>query len=71
MWCQRQGPTEILYMDGEGALSNDVAKASLRRLGATLRVRAPGQHANYIEARNAEESPPKVTVYAQPWRWSD
>lgn len=52
-WVQRQGPAQTLYVDGEGGLNNDTAKAELVRLGTTLRTRAPGQHANHIEARNA------------------
>ena len=52
-WYQRNGPFINLYSDGEGGLNNANAKAELGRLGTELRVRAPGQHANYIEARNA------------------
>eukprot|EP00974_Lingulodinium_polyedra_P061264 5908283-Lingulodinium_polyedra.AAC.1 len=39
-------------MDGEPGMNNDVAKAELKRLGTDLRVRAPGHHANIIEARH-------------------
>ena len=52
-WVQSKGPFKILYMDGEKGLDNDEAKAELQRLGTKLRIRAPGQHANIIEARNA------------------
>ena len=51
-WVQRHGPLEVLYMDGESGLNNEEAKAELKRLGTELRIRAPGQHANLIEARN-------------------
>ena len=48
----RHGPAEVLYSDGEGALNNETAKALLRHKGTELRIRARGQHATTIEARN-------------------
>ena len=48
----RHGPAKVLYCDGEGGLNNDDAKAQLNSMGTELRVRASGQHANVIEARN-------------------
>ena len=50
-WAQH-GPAKILYSDGEGALNNDAAKAILTYKGIELRVRARGQRATAIEARN-------------------
>ena len=52
-WVQRQGPAQVLYSDAEGGFHNDTAKSALQRLGTELRIRAPGQHAVHIEARNA------------------
>eukprot|EP00959_Pyramimonas_sp_CCMP1952_P017549 372401-Pyramimonas_sp.AAC.1 len=46
------GPAKLFYYDGEGALNNDTAKAVLKAKGAELRIRARGQHATTIEARN-------------------
>eukprot|EP00959_Pyramimonas_sp_CCMP1952_P009733 203089-Pyramimonas_sp.AAC.1 len=37
---------------GEGALNNDVANAVLKAKGTELRMRARGQRATTIEARN-------------------
>ena len=42
----------MLCCDGEGGLSNEVAKERLAARAAELRVRAPGQHATTIEARS-------------------
>ena len=38
--------------DGEGALNNDTARGILKHKGTELRIRARGQHATTIEARN-------------------
>eukprot|EP00959_Pyramimonas_sp_CCMP1952_P325153 6805832-Pyramimonas_sp.AAC.1 len=46
------GLAKVLYSDGEGALKNDTAKEVLKAKGADLRIRARGQHATTIEARN-------------------
>eukprot|EP00959_Pyramimonas_sp_CCMP1952_P154454 3231275-Pyramimonas_sp.AAC.1 len=46
------GPAKVIYSDGDGALNNDTAKAVLKAEGAELRMRARGQHATTIEARN-------------------
>eukprot|EP00959_Pyramimonas_sp_CCMP1952_P215841 4514670-Pyramimonas_sp.AAC.1 len=40
------------YSDREGALNNDTAKAGLKAKGTELRMRARGQRATTIEARN-------------------
>eukprot|EP00959_Pyramimonas_sp_CCMP1952_P000297 5928-Pyramimonas_sp.AAC.1 len=50
-WTQF-GPAKVLYSDGEGALNNDTAKAVLEGKGTELRMRAHGQRATTIEARN-------------------
>eukprot|EP00959_Pyramimonas_sp_CCMP1952_P457462 9474973-Pyramimonas_sp.AAC.1 len=51
--CRMQfGPAKVLYSDGEGALNNDTAKAVLKARGIELKIRARGQHATTIEARN-------------------
>eukprot|EP00959_Pyramimonas_sp_CCMP1952_P120283 2515257-Pyramimonas_sp.AAC.1 len=51
--CWRQfGPAKVLYSDGEGALNNDTLKAVLKAKGTELDIRARGQHATTIEARN-------------------
>eukprot|EP00959_Pyramimonas_sp_CCMP1952_P006053 126693-Pyramimonas_sp.AAC.1 len=46
------GPAKVLYSDGEGALNNDTAKAVLKAKGTELWIRARGQRATTIEARN-------------------
>eukprot|EP00959_Pyramimonas_sp_CCMP1952_P308815 6462742-Pyramimonas_sp.AAC.1 len=43
---------KVLYSDGEGAFNNDAAKAVLKAKGTEVRMRAPGQRATTIEARN-------------------
>eukprot|EP00959_Pyramimonas_sp_CCMP1952_P218133 4562395-Pyramimonas_sp.AAC.1 len=43
---------KILYSDGEGAFNNPTAKHILASRGTDLRIRARGQHATTIEARN-------------------
>ena len=52
LWYQRHGPFQTLYSDGEMAINCEETKAFLAKLGTTLRTKAPGQHAHYIEARN-------------------
>ena len=44
---------KILYIDGEMGFNNERAIDELKRLGTTVRVRSPGQHARHIERRNA------------------
>eukprot|EP00959_Pyramimonas_sp_CCMP1952_P119376 2495811-Pyramimonas_sp.AAC.1 len=48
---------QVLYSDGEGALNNDAAKAVLKAEGTELRMRARGQRATIIEARNGIATP--------------
>eukprot|EP00959_Pyramimonas_sp_CCMP1952_P224619 4696949-Pyramimonas_sp.AAC.1 len=50
-WMQF-GPAWVLYSDGEGALNKDTAKAILKVKGIEFRIRARGQHAAAVEARN-------------------
>ena len=52
IWYQRHGAFQTLYCDGEAGLNCDEAKKYLTSLGTTLKTKAPGQHAHYIEARN-------------------
>ena len=51
-WYQRNGPFGIFYSDGEKGLDNEEATLEMKRLGTTLKIRAPGQHARTIESRN-------------------
>eukprot|EP00959_Pyramimonas_sp_CCMP1952_P349565 7324336-Pyramimonas_sp.AAC.1 len=46
------GPAKVFYSDVEGVLNNDTARAVLKARGNELRIRARGQHATTIEARN-------------------
>eukprot|EP00959_Pyramimonas_sp_CCMP1952_P061410 1283224-Pyramimonas_sp.AAC.1 len=48
----QRGPATATHSGGEGAFNHDGAKASLRAKCAELRIRARGQHAATIEARN-------------------
>jgi len=52
-WVQHHGPFQILYSDGELGLNNESSRAELKRLGTTLEVRAPDQHARIAESRQA------------------
>ena len=52
-WVQRNGAFESLYCDGEMGFNNEKAISELSRLGTELRVRASGQHARLVEARNS------------------
>ena len=42
-----------LIIDGELGVTGPSAQAKLKRLGVTVKVRAPGQHARFIERRGA------------------
>ena len=53
VWISTFGNMENLYSDGELGLTNDSAKAQFKRMGITLKVRAPGQHARYVERHGA------------------
>eukprot|EP00959_Pyramimonas_sp_CCMP1952_P379081 7940517-Pyramimonas_sp.AAC.1 len=50
-WMQF-GPAKVLYSDGEGAFDNDFAKAVPKAKCIKLSIRARGQHATTIQARN-------------------
>ena len=52
-WCQHWGPFKILYCDGESGIHCPAGEAEMKRLGTTLRLRAPEQHARIVERRNA------------------
>ena len=53
VWIQHYTPMKELYVDGESGLTSDTAVAHLKRLGVEVKVRAPNQHARYIERRGA------------------
>ena len=50
-WATNE-PAMVMHCDGEGGLNNDDAREQLTSMGTELRVRASGQHATVIEARN-------------------
>ena len=52
-WLSIHGPMQELICDGEMGLMNEGAQARLQRSGIKPKVRAPGQHARYIERRGA------------------
>ena len=53
IWIAVFGPMEELYFDGEGGLGTQSAKDHLKRLGVTIKIRAPEQHAQYAERHGA------------------
>lgn len=53
IWLSIHGPMQQLISDGELGISGDSAQAKLKRLGISLKIRAPGQHARFIERRGA------------------
>lgn len=53
LWLSIHGPMQQLICDGASGLTNDNARARLQRLGIQVKVRAPGQHARFIERRGA------------------
>ena len=51
-WITTHGPMKELIMDGERSVAESFrSKSFLARLGITLTVRAPDQHARYVERR--------------------
>ena len=52
-WISIHGPPEFLYTDGESGLTTDSAKAHMVNQGIQLKIRAPQQHAVFIERRGA------------------
>ena len=53
IWMSIHGPMQQLITDGESALTSDRVQAQLKRQGTLVKVRAPGQHARFIERRGA------------------
>ena len=53
IWIAIHGPMQHLIIDGESALTSDRVQARLRRNGINVEVRAPGQHARFVERRGA------------------
>ena len=53
IWIAIYGPMTQLYTDGEGGLNSNEAKDFLKRQGIELKVRAPEQHARYVERHGA------------------
>ena len=53
VWTSVHGPPEFFYIDGESGLNTDEARAHIKRQGSTFRLRAPQQHARFIERRGA------------------
>ncbi|CAE7210155.1 unnamed protein product [Symbiodinium sp. CCMP2456] len=52
-WVGQFGPPEILYMDGESGMWRPDIADRVKRLGCDFKLRAPQQHARYIERRGA------------------
>ena len=52
-WYQRNGPCQTLYCDGECGVNNAESIAEFKKLGTTVFIRAPQQHARIAEARQA------------------
>ena len=52
-WVNSFGPPETLYMDGESGMWRPDVASRIKRLGCNFKVRAPQQHARYIERRGA------------------
>ena len=52
-WLKTHGPMEVLYVDGESSLSTPGAKEQLKRDSIEIEIRAPNQHAQFIERRGA------------------
>ena len=52
-WLTAHGPMQQLICDGELGLMSPSAQSRLRRLGIEPKLRAPGQHARFIERRGA------------------
>ena len=47
------GPMQELIIDGEASVSSQIMERELKARGIKLNLRAPNQHANYIERRGA------------------
>ena len=53
IWFSIHGPMQQLMIDGELGVTSPSAQAKLKRLGVSVKVRAPGQHARFIDRRGA------------------
>ena len=53
MWISIHGPMSNLISDGEGGLWRSDVADRLKRQGINMKLRAPQQHARYIERRGA------------------
>lgn len=53
IWLSTHGPMQTLISDGELGITGDSMRSKLKRLGISLKIRAPGQHARFIERRGA------------------
>ena len=53
IWLSIHGPMQQLITDGESGLTSDRVQAQLKRQGVLVKIRAPGQHARFIERRGA------------------
>ena len=52
-WITTHGPMQYLICDGELGIMGPTAQSRLKRLGIEPKIRAPGQHARFIERRGA------------------
>ena len=50
-WVQLYGPPTYLVVDGESSLASDEAGVMLDRQGTSRMLRAPKQHAQFVERR--------------------
>ena len=48
-WIQVFGPMSVLTVDGECAMASEEVGVALGRMGATRKIKAPGQHAQIVE----------------------
>ena len=52
-WIQLFGAMEVLIVDGEGGLTSAYFQEEMKRRGVKVDIRAPRQHARFIERRGA------------------
>eukprot|EP00974_Lingulodinium_polyedra_P021885 2113014-Lingulodinium_polyedra.AAC.1 len=52
-WVQPYGPPTCLAVDGKSSLASDEAGIMLSRKGCTRMLRAPTQHAQMVERKQA------------------
>ena len=53
VWRSVHGPPEFFYIDGKLGLNTDEARPHIKRQGSISKLRAPQQHARFIERRGA------------------